>query len=290
MPFDAKKFLNQYNIHYSDKISNEWVNIKCPMCDDKGKHLGININGAYSSCFRCGSHYIPKVIATLLKVSIPKAKELIKPYLSGETTKQFKIRKYVDEIKYPSGTKPMTNAMRQYLISRRFGPEKLETEYGLLGTGPYGPYANRILAPIYLNSNIISYQCRAIEDTESVKYMTCPDSEECFHLKYSLFNVDKCNSDSVVIVEGIFDVFRLGINSVATFGIDYSLKQVAMVAKRFKRAFIFFDGEDQAAQKADEMAFDLNRFNVTCEIITNSNGDPCDLDNEDAENLMEELL
>lgn len=285
--FDAEKFCLDNSINSDrSRLTQGWLNIRCPFCDDKSTHLGININGAYTSCFRCGYHWLPKVIATLLKTSIPKARITIAPYLSGEQAREFKERKYVDRIVYPPDTGLMTPAQKQYLANRFFDPDQLEAEWELKGVGHIGPYKGRILAPIRLGGELISYQARDITDKAKAKYMACPDAEEVYHHQYSLYGVDKCRAKIVIVTEGITDVWRLGPGTAGTFGIDYLPQQMLMLARRFDNIFIFYDNEDQAQEKAERLSYDLMKFGKSCEIITNTEGDPGNMKQNDADYLM----
>ncbi len=293
MPFDAKSFLTAHSVPWTDEGKHArpgWIQVKCPQCSGHpGWHGGFNTDAAYYNCWRCGHTWYPKIIAALLKVSIPKAKDLIKPYLSGEQIQEFKTRQYVDQIQYPPDTGPMNKKQRQYLESRNFDPEQLEVEWELKGVGKYGPYKGRILAPIRLHGDLISYQTRDITDKARAKYMACPEDEEVYHHQYSLYGIDKCHGKIVVVVEGMTDVWRLGIGAVGSFGIDYSPQQVLMLGRKFTRVFVFFDKEDQAQEKAEQMAYDLEKFNTETEILSAEKGDPGDMPDEDAKKLMRAL-
>jgi len=291
MPFNAQQFCTDHNIPTAPSghqhFRHGWVNIPCPQCSgNPGFHLGINIEKAYTSCYRCGSHWLPKIISILLKIPFSQAKTIIKPYLSGEQVQEFKEKVYAEKLIYPPDTGTMNYKQKAYLESRRFDPYKLEQDWGLLGVGRIGTYKGRILIPIYLHGKLISYQTRDVTDKSPARYLSCSEEEEVYCHKYSLYGIDNCHSKTVVVVEGPFDVFRLGFGAVGTFGIEFSPQQVLMLARRFDRFFIFYDNEDQAQQKASEMASDLLGFGKKIEIITNIDGDPDDLTDNEAKNLM----
>ena len=294
MPFNATQFCTDHNIptappgHRHGRVG--WVNVACPYCSGNiGFHLGLNAAKGYASCYRCGGHWLPKVVATLLKTTPTQAKHLLTPYLTGEQIHEFKEKHYAEKIIFPPDTGPINAKQRAYLSNRHFDPDKLEQEWDVLGVGRVGPYKGRILIPIYLHNDLVSYQTRDITDKHSSKYMACPEDEEVYCHKYTLYGIDNCNSKIAMVTEGIFDVWRMGIGTVGTSGINYSPQQVLMLAQQFDRIFIFYDNEEQAQQKADEMAADLYKFGKECEIITNPNGDPGDLTDDDAKNLMREV-
>jgi len=294
MPFNAQQFCADHNLPTApaghQHFRQGWVNIKCPFCSGSpGWHLGLNIEKAYCTCYRCGGHWLPKVVSTILKISISQANAALKPYLSGEQTYEFREKHYAEKITYPPDTGPMTPRQRAYLESRNFDPDKLEQEWSLLGVGNFGTYKNRILAPIYLHNQLISYQTRDITGKQHAKYMACPEDEEVYCHKYTLYGIDNCHSKTVIVAEGMFDVWRLGFGAVGTFGINYSPQQILMLAHQFDRIFVFYDNDEQGQQKANEMAEDLYKFGKECEIITNPNGDPADMKEKDANNLMKEI-
>ena len=294
MPFDAKSFLTNHGIPQAPANHRHhrrgWVNVRCPWCSgNPGYHLGFNTDGGYATCYRCGFHWTPKAVAALLKISIPKAKDLIQPYLTGEQIREFKERHYVDNIQYPPDTGPMNNKQRRYLEERNFDPEQLETEWELKGVGRYGMYKGRILAPIRLHGELISYQTRDVTDEAAAKYMACADNEEVYHHGYTLYGIDKCNSKRVVVVEGVTDTWRLGAGVVGCFGIEYTPQQVLMLGKKFDLVFPFFDSEDQAQEKAEQLSYDLMEFNTECQILIPLIGDPGSMPQDEADALMREL-
>ena len=179
MPFNAEKFCIDNAIRY-DKSSYDWIQIKCPFCDDKKKHLGLNINRAYTNCFRCGGHWLPKVVATILKISIAQAKIILIPYLSREQIQEFKKKNYAESVIYPPDTGAMNKKQREYLEKRRFDPDKLEIDWGVLGVGKLGKYKGRILTPIYLHNQLISYQTRDITGKSHARYMACSEEDEAY--------------------------------------------------------------------------------------------------------------
>ena len=62
-----------------------------------------------------------------------------------------------------------------------------------------------------------------------------------------------------------------------------------MLAKRFDHVVVFFDNEDQAQAKADQLMYDLAHFNVKCENIMNTVGDPDNLSDEEAREIMRDF-
>jgi len=292
--FDAERFLTDHRIPWTDKGKHSrpgWAQVVCPFCSgNPGWHGGFNIEAGYYNCWRCGFTWLPKAAAALLKISIPKAKDLIKPYLSGVVARDLAERELADTLIFPPSTGPMNLRQKEYLASRRFDPDQLEADWELKGIGRIGQYKGRILAPIRLHGQLISYHTRATTDSKASNYMACSRDEEVFPHKHSLYGIDNCSGKTIVVVEGLPDVWRLGFGAGGLSGIDYTPQQLLMVARKFKRVFIFLDDEDQAQEKALEMSMGLDELGVECENIINKGGDPADLSNDDAQHLMSELI
>jgi DNA primase len=295
--FDAEKFLLDNNIEYTDtgkNVSPGWVGLACPLCNDHSTHGGFQLGKSRYACWRCGSHWIPKVISKLLNVNFSRAKRIFKQYSSGNTyinKKQETECNYIDKIVFPNGTQQLTQRAKDYLISRNFNPEDLAREWGLMSTGNIGDYKFRILAPIYLNGVLISYQCRDITGKANTPYLPCRIDQSVYNFEYSLYGIDKAvqKSKKCVVVEGITDVWRLGPGSLGTFGINFTNKQVQLLSKTFDEIFILFDPEDQAQEQADKLFFSLRGYNKKCEVLTLDSGDPGDLPDDEAQQIMKEI-
>ena len=60
----------------------------------------------------------------------------------------------------PDGAKGLTSKHTNYLMERNFPPRVLRGIWGLKGTGNVGPYKFRIIAPIFVDGVLVSYQGR----------------------------------------------------------------------------------------------------------------------------------
>lgn len=297
MPFQAKQFCEDYQIEFwapgTKNVGPGFVGVQCCFCDDQSNHGGFNVEKSYFSCLRCGGHWMPKVVARLTRTNIDEAKRIIKKYSSGQSQQQNTIRqdhKYISAITYPPGTGPLTEKAKQYLINRNFDPDKLVSEWGLLSTGHLGTFKFRILAPIYLRGELISYQCRDITDKHNTPYMGCPIEESVYFLKYSLYGFDRAVSKKrCVVVEGLTDAWRMGPGAVATFSMNFMPQQVLLLARSFDDIFILYDSGQDAQDQADKLCWQLQGYNKRIEILTLEHGDPGDLSNDEARNIMQEV-
>lgn len=276
-----------------------WINVHCPFCSSTNYHLGVSENAIACHCWRCGTHPRIQVISRLLNVSIPEAKKLLRKYAGG-TRQRKKIeepRISISAFRFPQPNGALKTAHKKYLARRGFDPEQLEREWKLIGTGPVSfldgiSYNHRIVAPIYWDGKIASFQARDITNKAAAKYLACPMEREIFHHKYILYGKPEAweNAKTLIVVEGITDVWRLGAAAVATFGIEFTATQVNRLLKMGnKQFFIIFDDEPQAQKQARKLAHKLKAMNRKVYIHT-VKGDPGSMNPTDARHLVDEII
>lgn len=303
MSFDAIKFCEDYNIEYTKSgkhYRSGWVNIICEMgcTGNPGYHGGFNVEKGYYNCHRCGAHSLPKVIAVLTGVNYNKANDIVQKYslVSTSISRQESRINIPSQIAFPTDTKPLTQKAKQYLVSRNYDPDKLISTWGLLSTGHTGFYKHRILAPIYQGDKLVSYQTRDITGKHSQKYLACFQEEEVIQHQHCIYGLDQAISRirKCIVVEGITDVWRLGIGAVATFGIAFTKQQARLIASNFDTVFIMFDSEPQAQEQAEELGFLIgSSFTNPAKVINLpflvSEIDPGDLPQNIANDIMKEI-
>lgn len=295
--FNALQFLRDSRIDHTtegQKATRNRVQVHCPFCTgSRNYHLGIHVVHAYANCWRCGPHSIPEVIRELLHVSWREAYAIMEEYehVGGVRLYQPKRNKIVSKkLVTPTGLTFLRKTHGEYLRDvRKFKPLDLVKQWGVQSTGLIGKYKNRIYIPINLRTQPVSYQCRSVKKVEAVRYMTCePDKEQVFH-KHTLYGIDNVNSDTVVVCEGVTDVWRLGVGAVATFGITYDKMQAFQLA-RFTNIYILYDIEPQAQKQAEKLANDISMLNGKANVFIAQHGfgdkDPGDLTQEQADEFM----
>ena len=303
---DIIKLYQQHGISYQEPghkhVRPGWIGIPCRFCQGHaGYHLGYCIDptskyAGHFRCWRCGSKKTVEVIKALTNTDIHGAYQIIKKFSIGDNKTFLSIpgvkkgpTTQLEVCKLPSGTSPMNKQHRSYLINRDFDPSKIESLWSLQGTGPVGDYNHRIIIPIYFDGKLVSYQGRDITGKSKMKYKACRQELEAREHKHCLYGLDQVIGNSVIAVEGVTDVWRLGPGSVATFGIEYKIAQVGLLS-RFKQIFILFDSEPQAQEQARKLANSLICPERNVEIIQLSSGDPGEMDQDEADKLMKDLL
>lgn len=298
IPFDAVGFFKAYNIKYSTDhhhCSPGWVQIHCPFCpssQSKNFHLGVDLSSGGVSCWRCGGHSLKDLIQVLLNCSLSE----VYPVLDRFKGKKAYVKKgplYIPptELTLPPGTGPVNKSHLRFLRKKGFkDPERLVEDWGLLGTGPLGPYKFRIIIPFFYQGEMTSYTSRDITNKASLRYKVCPLEQEIKHIKNSLYGMDKVLGDTVVVVEGPTDVWKLGAGAVGTSGIKWTMAQASLLTSHFRRAVILYDNEPQAQKQAIKLAEHIS-WDIDVEVVCERGiKDPGSLSEKQGKILIEELL
>jgi len=273
-----------------------WVQVECPFCTgNPGYHLGFNIDDNYFNCWRCGYKNTLDVLKKLLNISSADLFKKLKDYSSKRSTHKNKvsIEQENKSLKLPPGTGVLKKMHKRYLKGRGFNPNELQLIWGIMGTGVVGPFCYRLVIPIYFKGKLISYQGRDISDRAKLRYKNCPIDQEVKHLKNIVYGFDNVPGKTVVICEGVTDVWKLGPGAVATFGTGYTPEQVKLLGKNFDRRYILYDQDAAGKSQSKKLAYKLAMYEGHTSVIklTGFKGkDPGELSNKKAKQIMETLL
>ena len=275
-------------------ISRNWIGMNCPFCDDSSNHLGINLDSKIFSCFRCGEKGgIPKLIMSLENKSYQQIVPILKEYGRNELIQKDKVSNPANADKVreiiTKETDPLYDHHKDYLRSRGFDPDQLERDYDLRSGKPVSIYKHRILIPYKRVRRTVTFTTRDVSGKATLKYIHCPSHNSVLAPKEILYNVDNCK-DSCLVVEGCFDVFRIGSGSVSLSGIQYTTSQLLVLSK-FKQVFLLFDPEEKAQEMALQLGHDLSFCSGSVDIIQiKIDCDPGDMKDEDIKYLKKYLL
>ena len=298
---DIIKFYESYNVLHATEGTKHtrkgWVNAVCPFCSgySSSYHLGVHLSSGAVKCWKCGTHSQMDIVKKVLNCDWIRALEVFKEFGGESKTKQKKKHRrerarMAPQCKLPPEAMPMTERHLKYLQNRRFDAEKITELWGLMATEAIGEYKWRIIAPIYLEGRIVSYQGRDITNKSKLKYKACPQNKEVIKHQSIVYGLDNVTDDSCVVVEGITDVWRLGYGAVCCFGTAFTLAQVNLISEKVKVVYVLFDGgEEQSQIMANELAFLLSAKGNDVELVLLDEGDPADLSQEKADHLMKDL-
>lgn len=243
----------------------------------------------------------------LLHVSYQQANELSKSYKvfrkgasndnTQTTSKHIKIKK--KGFKFPSGVTELQTQHKAYLKKRGFDPQYLADNWGIKGTSPTSildgiNYKFRILAPIQWEDKVVTFQARDYTGKQGLKYMACPEDRETIHHKHILYGHPSLwKKRRGILVEGIFDVWRLRLSACCTFGTGYTQEQLRVMIKMFDELYIMFDPEIVAQKRAMEIQQELAFWGVKSHLLTDHETgiltDPGDMTQKEADKLLKDL-
>lgn len=275
-----------------------WVNVECPFCTgNPGLHLGYNLQDNYFYCWRCGWHAALPTIVELTGKTFREAVHVFKEYGGEEVS--LPVPSQPDKTKAyerPSNIISLTAAHSRYLESRGFNPEKLSREWNLQSTGPVSlldhiNYSHRLFIPVMWNNREVSFTTRDTTGLTDLRYISCPKSREEVNHKEILYGLQENWRSTGICAEGPTDVWRLGPFAFGTFGIEFTPRQVRMMAKVFKRIFILYDNDPQAIIQADKLARELQFRRVEAIALHLSTAqDPGSMSQEDADMIVRDLV
>ncbi len=304
---NIEQLLQDYNIPYvvdGHKHSTRgWVNTHCPFCTgSQDFHLGIHIESGVSHCWRCGPHNTANVISKILHIPVSQAYQILEKYQYGTPYKSRNSRieeprVNIQPFKLPNPCQKLNIAGRRYLRNRGFNSKQLERDWNLLQTPPISyldkiDYGNRIIVPIYWKGEMVSFQGRDITGRHNRKYLACPSyREKVKHSDIVYGHPDTLGyTDTLILVEGVFDVWRLGKMAVCTFGTSLKLPQILNLKPLANNFIILYDAEKTAQEQARQLSVKLKALGKRTRIVTLDEGDPADLKQDEADRLVTELL
>ncbi|MBU2685839.1 MAG: hypothetical protein KKF27_21570, partial [Gammaproteobacteria bacterium] len=239
--------------------------------------------------------------AAVLKLPPAEATKLLRQYgwrSRARTKPQDPFQKsqpiHPTSLSLPAESRPISQRHRDYLITRNFDPDQIVEVWGVLGTTHLGTHPQRIIIPIIFENRLVSFTSRDITGRALAKYMSCPLEDEVVQHKHILYGLDQAQGvQTAIIVEGPIDAWRLGPGTVATFGIEYTISQVKLLAERFSKLFVLFDNDPQAQAKGEQLALELHSLGkdaLLVELPEAGSNDPGGLSPEEAQALKKDLL
>jgi hypothetical protein len=252
---DWERVLREHHVPYADRgpnVKRGELAIQCPFCGsaDPSKHMGLNLETGWWSCWRNRSQHSGKsplrLIMQLLRVSYHRAREIaglgadyIDPegfdavaarFMGRTTTTQARpeeVERQILQLPEPDVARQYDESARLgrhrgYLISRGFPksdlPQLCKT-YGLR-FGVAGAWADRILIPYYLDRKLVTWTARAIGNAV-IRYKDLALDDSILSPKQTLYNIDNARQRQRVLVlqEGPVDVLKVDFYG-RTFGVS----------------------------------------------------------------------
>jgi hypothetical protein len=254
----VSEILQDLEIEFADSGHHHcrpgWLQLqKCPFCGSDNFHLGINLTGNYSSCYKCGWHSLFSLLSEL-GASRKQAGEFVREIDSLDGFDE-KPRKGLIE---PKLRGPLLKVHRRYLKGRGFDPVTIERLWKIEGLGLHPRLSWRLYLPVIVDGRKVSWTTRSVIQTVKQRYISASAEEEAVNHRDCVYGIDFCRH-SVVICEGPIDAWAIGPGGVALFGIDFSQAQIKALLKIPFR-FVCFDSSPDAQRKAEALAQSLACF------------------------------
>lgn len=298
---DFEKLFTDYKIEFNNRVNKGWTNVHCPYCEEISGtfHGGFNNAGNYYHCWKCGGHDFRQTLSLVTNIPKNQIELLIKQYQGNISILNHlnKRKSLFTKLELPTDT--LTVAERKYLKSRNFNPAFLNQKYKIVGGGITGKWKFRIIIPLILNGQVVSWTGRSILSDKQQKKLNIPRyknlsiKQSVINPKSVLYNLDNCKERVAVLTEGAFDVIRLGDGFFCSFGTELDQSQISLIKERFDKIFIMFDNEPEAQVKARKYGMQIASIGVDVEIVDaysdfNKN-DGGDLDPKEVEIIRKEL-
>lgn len=270
-----------------------WVQFHCPFCSSgtHGFHLGWNIATGVFHCWRCGQVSRAKIFEALLGAN---ARQILKAYqVMGIASRRIAPVEIIapSTLELPLDYGSLLDVHKRYLESRGFEPEHIKRlwEVGGVGRGG-GQWSWRLLIPFMdCKGAWVSYQGRSIaSDAKGVKYLTLANELSIIPPKCLLYGEHLVPADTVVVVEGVMDAWRLGPGAVALLGVGYTDVQAGKLLA-YKNRFILFDPDGPGQRAAKELAAWLSPHGGNTEILSGFDSDPGDMSSGEVADIRSEL-
>jgi len=300
--FDIVSYLNDKNIVYltsGKNISEGWLSINCPfpICSDHSFHCGVNLQSKIFSCWICNEKGNPtKLVKTIENCSWQQANDIVEQYQDFDLVEAYQEEDYTiaRNLSWPKEFEKIIpdnipKLVSDYLTERNFDPELSVKRHSLFYPGITGEYKYRLIIPITSKRKIVNFTARALSNKNPLSYKNCPNEKSEIDINDLLYGYDDLPPESpIVIVEGIFDQWRLGIGSVAIFKSELTPTQVNLIReKKPTKVFILLDEDTIEKEKPEKIANKV--WFAETEIIEIGIPDPAMLSQSEASHLMEEL-
>ena len=291
MNIDVQDILEVHGIAYQPpphpNVTKQWLGVECPSCGDDQYHGGIHSQSGAFSCFKCGFStdlvgFIAQTLGTsrtLVETTLKSArpipliglKEELRRRLGAPTPTLGAKEPSVSPLFHPPPlAKPIRELTGYELLHRFLKKRRYSAKYAtsrMAMACEAGPYAHRFIIPILdADSVVVGWQGRDMTDTAKNKYAF----PKGFDASHYLYGIDRFTGDWAVLVEGVFDQWRVsqaGFPALCTFGSHVCPPQVNILYEMGVKYLTFLydnDAYDNAMSESMGLAglFDSRVVNL----------------------------
>ena len=320
--FSIEDFLNTNHIQYIDhgvNVKKGEINIRCPYCgDDPSMHLGVDEERLVFSCWRNASHRgkLHKLIMLLGRCSFATACEIL-----GQNSLWFdkgefdlfmndpegffnpteKVKKVLKVNPFKDYSDAIPDRFVDYMVSRGFFRKhipKLFEDYKMQYCTE-GLYKNRIVLPIFMRGEQVTFTSRAIG--EGIRYLSLSEDQGAIEsIKETLFNFDNMSGEILFLCEGPLDALKLdfygkklGCRATCLFGKNIKANQVLLLdelLENFNKLVILLDNTEFDSSLRIDRLLSFIKKPVVIGHLPEGVSDPGDLSIIQVKQLCEKYL
>lgn len=333
--FEIEQFLTDYGIEYVTEGPNTKkgnINIACPWCgDDPSQHLGIEPNKGWYGCWRNPEHRgknLARLLAAVAPISYGEAARLVgrnATQLSEGDFQAIAEGRFFDsgevggaEVDTVRKTLVMPTSFRKlrldaptyaakyylkYMVSRGFTLREVGrvcTSFNLhYAVG--GRFKERIIIPVYLGGDLVTFTARSIYVNAEVPYLSLEADKSLVNIKHCLYNYDSVQTtggEVLFIVEGPGDVWKLDLfarkhkcRAVGLFNMtceDEQEEWLDVLTARYKRFVVLTDRNEIVASNALLDKLSYLHMDIKIGELPKGFKDPGQLTKKRADRLCEE--
>lgn len=270
----------------SPHVTPGWLGIICPWCGQgTGNYgLGVNQRTLATVCWKCG----PRSLTASLAAASGRPFREIAEALGGVRVEK-RAERPPGKLELPAGLGPLLKPHRRYLKGRGFDPDEMAALWGLQGIGMAPKLKWRLFIPITLKGRVASWTTRAITDRTKYRYWAAAPAQEAIPAKTLLGGEDQVVGNAVIVVEGFFDMARVGPGAVWTMGTGFTPAQVYRLSRYWRRT-ICFDNDPAAKRRARALASALAAFRGETQVAELDADDPGSADKREIKLLRKVAL
>jgi DNA primase len=294
--YNVSKFVFKYHPNAKIASGGREAILFCMWHNSDKRKLYINLVSGVFNCFSCGTKgnfykFVQKTLETQnLQTSI---RDIFSSLQESDTLEQ-EIKSEINQnsiiIDYPEYSYSLSekdklgylgNKALEYLYSRNVTDEQIA--YYRLRYSLAGPYANRILIPVFNNENdLVSFVARDFTGQLQPKVLT-PSGNGTEGIKRYVFNLNNARfTRTYYIGEGVFDAMALGIHGIALFGkIPTDIQLNTIILSKPFNVYCCLDAD--AEYENEKLAYALAFHCENVYIVRWPMGDPSSLPHEQVE-------
>lgn len=292
--YDVRRFLQDNKIYFKSSgtnVSAGWIEIKCPFpfCNDPSEHMGVNLTSSMYNCWKCGEHgSFTKLVKVILRCGWKQAEDVASEYFKPSMLTAHEPKKLRTSFAFPKeATEKLPLLHKSYLKNRRFNPKEIKEKYGVMACYTTGNFAYRLIIPVIMFGRPVSFTARDVSGMQETRYKNMSNELSVIPIKQCLYNIDNAGS-TIIIVEGVFDAWRIGDGAVATLGTKFTAPQIKLlIEKHPENVYVLYD--DSAGKEAHKLASAIAPHIPNVEVLEIGIKDPAEMSDSEVRMIRKEL-